>query len=126
MPVRRLLLTTARAAVSVTVLAVVTGGSAGAQQLNDIFYIDMENHNLIQPSNAPPGTPQQLFGNAAAPFLNSLITPGNPNAAQTSWAGNYLNVAPGVHPSEPNYVWQEAGLHGPLNDADPYANTPNN
>jgi hypothetical protein len=110
----------------VTVVAVLAASSVNAQQLGDVFYIDMENHNLIQPSNASAGTPQQLLGNPAASFLNTLITPGNPNAAQTSWAGNYLNVAPGIHPSEPNYVWQEAGRTGPLNDADPYANTPNN
>ena len=48
------------------------------------------------------------------------MTPGNPNAAMTSYASNYQNVAPGVHPSEPNYVWQESGIHGPLNDSDPY------
>jgi len=113
---RRFLLTTAA--------TVALAASAQAQQLGDVFYIDMENHNLTQPSSVT--SPQQLLNNPAAPFLNSLITPGNPNAAQTSWASNYLNVAPGVHPSEPNYVWQEAGLHGPLNDADPYANTPNN
>jgi phosphatidylinositol-3-phosphatase len=115
---KRLMLTTATTAL--------LAGSAQAQQLGDVFYIDMENHNLTQPANPPAGTPQQLLGNPAAPFLNSLITPGNPNAAQTSWAGNYLNAAPGIHPSEPNYVWQEAGRAGPLNDADPYANTPNN
>jgi len=113
---RRFLLTTAA--------TVALAASAQAQQLGDVFYIDMENHNLTQPSSVT--SPQQLFGNPAAPFLNSLITPGNPNAAQTSWAGNYLNAAPGIHPSEPNYVWQEAGRTGPLNDADPYANTPNN
>jgi hypothetical protein len=113
---RRLLLTTAA--------TVALAASAQAQQLGDVFYIDMENHNLTQPSSVT--SPQQLLGNPAAPFLNSLMTPGNPNAAQTSFASNYLNVAPGVHPSEPNYVWQEAGVHGPLNDADPYANTPNN
>jgi hypothetical protein len=93
--------------------------------LGDVFYIDMENHNLTQPSGLT-GSPEQLLGNPAAPYLNSLMTPGNPNAKQTSYASNYLNAAPGIHPSEPNYVWQEAGLAGPLNDADPYANTPNN
>ena len=70
--------------------------------IGDVFYIEMENHNLTQPSNVPPGTPEQLLGNPAAPYLNSLITPGNPNAAQTSYASNYYNVAPGIHPSEPN------------------------
>src|SRR5208337_1926079 len=101
--------------------------------LGDVFYIEMENHNLLQPSSV--ASPQQLAGNPAAPYLNSLMTPGNPNAAQTSYAINYYNVlyndptvngGNGIHPSEPNYVWQEAGLTGPLNDADPYANTPNN
>ena len=97
--------------------------------IGDVFYIDMENHNLLQPSSVT--SPQQLAGNPAAPYLNSLMTPGNPNAAQTSYAINYYNVqynlpSVSIHPSEPNYVWQEAGLTGPLNDDDPYANTPNN
>jgi hypothetical protein len=97
--------------------------------IGDVFYIDMENHNLAQPSSVT--SPQQLLGNPAAPYLNSLMTPGNRNAAQTSYASNYYNVeynnpAVSIHPSEPNYVWQEAGLAGPLNDADPYANNPNN
>jgi hypothetical protein len=94
---------------------------SGSSALGDIFYIDMENHNLTQPTGLS-GSPEQLLDNPAAPFLNSLMTPGNPNAAQTSFASNYLNAAPGIHPSEPNYVWQEAGLAGPLNDADPFPN----
>ncbi len=94
--------------------------------IGDIFYIEMENHNLTQPSGLS-GSPEQLLGNPAAPYLNSLMTPGNPNAAQTSYASNYYNVeynnpSVSIHPSEPNYVWQEAGLTGPLNDADPYPN----
>jgi hypothetical protein len=96
--------------------------------LGEVFYIEMENHNLTQPSSVT--SPQQLLGNPAAPYLNSLMTPANPNAAQTSYASNFYNVlfntGSHIHPSEPNYVWQEAGLNGPLNDADPYANTPNN
>ena len=99
--------------------------------IGDVFYIDMENHNLTQPSNVPPGTPQQLLGNPAAPYLNSLMTPGNPNAAQTSYASNYYNVlynnpSVSIHPSEPNYVWQEGGSNfGVANDDDPYANNGN-
>src|SRR5262249_11234506 len=97
--------------------------------IGDVIYIEMENHNLTQPGSVT--SPQQLLGNPAAPYLNSLMTPGNPNAAQTSFASNYYNVefnnpSVSIHPSEPNYVWQEAGLTGPLNDSDPYANTPNN
>ncbi len=92
--------------------------------IGDVFYIDMENHNLTQPSSVT--SPQQLLGNPAAPSLNSLITPGNPNAAQTSYASNYLNTGAGIHPSEPNYVWQEGGSNfGVLNDDDPYANNGN-
>jgi len=111
--------------IGVSLFALLVASSAQAQQIGDVFYIDLENHNFTQPSNAPAGTPEQLFGNSAAPFINSLVTPGNPNAADVSYASNYQNV-PGVHPSEPNYVWQEAGVHGPLNDTDPYTNTPNN
>src|SRR5262245_27258263 len=93
--------------------------------IGDVFYIDMENHNLTQPGSVT--SPQQLLGNPAAPYLNSLMTPGNPNAAQTSYASNYYNAlfnnpSVSIHPSEPNYVWQEAGLAGPLNDADPFPN----
>ncbi|MGO9600373.1 MAG: alkaline phosphatase family protein [Isosphaeraceae bacterium] len=92
---------------------------ARAGQIGDVFYIALENHNFTQPSSQT--SPQQLLGNPAAPFLNSLITPGNPNAAQSSYASAYTNI-PGNHPSEPNYVWHEAGLAGPLNDADPFPN----
>ena len=112
--------------IGVSLFALLVASSAQAQQIGDVFYIDLENHNFTQPSGA--NSPEQLLGNSAAPFLNSLITPGNPNAAMTSYASNYQNV-PGVHPSEPNYVWQESGMHGPLNDSDPYpkniVNAPN-
>jgi hypothetical protein len=101
-------------------VAALLAGPAWAGSIQTVFYIEMENHNFTQPN--PTSPPQQIFGNSAAPYINSLITPGNPNAAEVSYATNKLNAAPGVHPSEPNYVWQEAGLHGPLNDADPYPN----
>ena len=107
----------------VSLLAFMVAGSANAQQIGDVFYIDMENHNWTQPSSVTGIN--QIYGNSAAPFINSLVTPGNPNAAMVSYASNYQNVFDGtqqVHPSEPNYVWQEAGVHGPLNDAQPYPN----
>jgi hypothetical protein len=98
--------------------------------IGDVFYIEMENHNLTQPSTVT--SPQQLLGNPAAPYLNSLMTPGHPNAAQTSYASNYYNVlynnpAVSIHPSEPNYVWQEGGSNFGVvgNDDDPYANNGN-
>jgi hypothetical protein len=85
-----------------------------------IFVIAMENHNFTQP--VPTSSPQQILGNSAAPYINSLVTPGNANAAQVSYATRYFNAGVGVHPSEPNYVWAEAGSDfGFHSDADPSA-----
>jgi hypothetical protein len=67
-----------------------------------VIVIAMENHNFTQPN--PTSSPQQILGNPAAPFINRLITPGNPNAAQVSYATNYHNAGVGEHPSEPNYI----------------------
>jgi hypothetical protein len=101
--------------------------------IGDVFYIDMENHNLTQPTpgNGTFSAPDQLQGNPAAPYLNTLMTPGNPNATQTSYASNYLNVLPNtaanIHPSEPNYIWQEMGNNFGVNfDSDPYKNASQN
>src|SRR5262245_24611340 len=104
--------------IGVSLLAILAAGSANAQQIGNVFYIALENHNFQQPSSVT--SPNPIFGNAAAPFINSLVTPGNPNAAMVSYASNYQNVSPTLHPSEPNYVWQESGKNGPLNDNDPY------
>jgi len=100
--------------------AAVAGLVSAAQpaQAGSVFVIAMENHNLTQ--HVPTNSPQQILGNPAAPYLNSLMTPGNPNAIQTSWAMHYFNAGVGVHPSEPNYVWAEAGSDfGVHTDADP-------
>ncbi|MEI6076593.1 MAG: choice-of-anchor D domain-containing protein [Verrucomicrobiota bacterium] len=86
--------------------------------IQTVFVIAMENHNWTQPS--PGSSPQQIFGNAAAPFINSLVTAGNSNAAQVSYATHYYNAGVGVHPSEPSYVWAEAGTDfGVQTDNDP-------
>jgi hypothetical protein len=61
------------------------------QEIGAIFVIAMENHNFTQPPTQT--SPQQIFGNPAAPFQNSLITPGNSNAAQVSCARAYFNAA---------------------------------
>src|ERR1700761_8943324 len=94
---------TLSAAVSAVALM---GSSAQAAQIKTVFNILLENHNFTQPSS-DMGV-QQLLGNPAAPYLNSLVTPGNPNAAMTSYATNYTNVG-AIHPSEPNYVYAESG-----------------
>ena len=127
------------------VLLVVMGRSnARAQQSDDnngpvkkIFVIAMENHNWTQPANQFSGTPQQIFQNPNAAFINSLvngtatatINGGQVNISkQVAYASNYYNVlatASGNNPhilsSEPNHVWAEAGTNFFIgNDLDPF------
>jgi phosphatidylinositol-3-phosphatase len=106
--------------IGVSLFALMIASAARADSIGDVFYIALENHNFTQPSDVT--SPEQLLGNEAAPYLNSLVTKGNPNAADVSYASNYQNVSPTQHPSEPNYVYQISGVTGPLNDADPYPN----
>lgn len=107
---------------ALTASALLAAGEAHAtSEIKHVFVIALENHNFTQPSTYT--ATGQLLGNAAAPYINSLVTPGNVNAAQVSYASHYNNViynGSTVHPSEPNYVWAEAGRPGPLNDSDPY------
>ena len=126
---------------AVASLAFVGAGHAKAAGVGDVFVIDLENHNWTQPNGnvaviagttsttgTAGSTIQQVYGNPAAPYINSLVTPGNPNAAQVSYSSTYYNVLstagnnnPDIHPSEPNYLWQEGGSNfGVLNDNDPY------
>ena len=132
---------------SLCISASLLGGySAHAQQLTgSVFYIAMENRNWTQPN--PTSTPAQIYQNAAGPYINSLVTTGssNPATKYVSWASQYHNVLAGssgpvapsqawtfknndagavnldIHPSEPNYLWHEAGLNfGKYDDNDPY------
>jgi len=107
-------------------LVAAAAGCASAQtnsadvlrQIKTVFVIALENHNWTQP--VPDSDPQQIFHNPAAPYVNSLVTPGHPNAAQVSYATRYYNAGQKVHPSEPNYIWQEAGTtFGVYTDDDP-------
>jgi len=104
--------------------AQVPTNAVALKQIKDVFVVAMENHNFVQPN--PLSSPEQIFTNPAAPYLNSLITPGNPNAAQVAYATRYFNSGIGVHPSEPNYVWQEAATDFGFDaDTDPSAGTGN-
>lgn len=113
--------------------------SANAQQqVKTVFVIAMENHNWTQPANQFTGSIQQVYLNPNAPFINSLVN-GTASAVininnvnisqQVAYATAYHNalatasgVNPHIHPSEPNYIWAEAGNNlGVLNDNDPYA-----
>lgn len=122
-------------AVAFAATGVAKADITGLKQVGDVFVVAMENHNFTAPALPDSTTPniQQLFGNPAAPYLNSLITPGNANAVHTAYATNYINAAIGDHPSEPNYIWAEAGTnYNPTshftvnNDADPGTNNPSN
>ena len=130
-----------------SVLALITALgtlSANAQQIKKVFVIAMENHNWTQPNNQFTGGIQQIYQNPAAPFINSLVN-GTAFARiknakvhisdQVAYAAAYHSVLatpsgnnPHIHPSEPNYIWAEAGTNfGVLNDNDPYvANGPTN
>ncbi len=69
-----------------------------------VFLILMENHNWDQIKDSP-----------SAPYINSLLDIG-------AHAEAYYNP-PNLHPSEPNYIWLEAGTNfGVLNDLDPVTN----
>src|SRR5205085_4385069 len=69
----------------------------------------MENHNWAS-----------IKGSAAAPYINSTLLP------MASYCDQYYNP-PGLHPSEPNYLWLEAGTNfGITNDNPPYNPSPGN
>ena len=122
---------------ALALLAGLGNRAANAQQIKTVFVIAMENHNWTQPANPFTGGIQQVFQNPAAPFINSLVA-GTAFAIidgslvrisdQVAYATNYRSVlaTPGgnnshIHPSEPNYIWAEAGTNfGVLNDNDPF------
>jgi len=135
-------------------LAAVSSGSVRAQddrdhrddrddrEIKHVFVIAMENHDWTQPTTAPGGI-EQIFQNPNAPFINSLVN-GTALAFvdghvmnisnHVSYATAYHNVLatssgsnPHIHPSEPNYLWAEAGTNfGILNDDDPFKDIPPN
>src|SRR5262245_47403481 len=87
--------------------------------VKQVFVIAMENHNWTQPGTQT--SPQQIFQNPAAPFINSLVNGTSGISDQVAYANGYINAGAGVHPSEPNYIWAEAGTNfGVNNDDDPY------
>jgi len=61
----------------------------------------MENHNW-----------SAIQGSPSAPYINNALLP------QASYATEYFNP-PGNHPSEPNYLWLEAGTNFGVSDDNP-------
>jgi phosphatidylinositol-3-phosphatase len=99
-----------------------------ANDVKAVFVIAMENHNWTQPANQFTGGIQQIYQNPNAPYINSLVDGTSDISDQVAYAANYHNVLatpnganPHIHPSEPNYLWAEAGDNfGVLNDNDPF------
>ena len=126
---RKFLLTCAPLALTISGAIALTGLTVRASDVKRVFVIAMENHNWEQPDNKFTGGIQQIYQNPAAPFLNSLVEGNIPGLSEdTAFAMAYHNVlatASGnnlhIHPSEPNYLWAEAGTNfGVLNDNEPY------
>src|ERR1035441_9630427 len=65
-----------------------------------VFVILLENHNWAD-----------FKGSADAPFINRTLLP------MASHCEQYFNP-PGLHPSEPNYLWLEAGTKFGILDDD--------
>jgi hypothetical protein len=84
-----------------------------------VFIVAMENHNWTQPATTT--SPSQIFMSPQAPFINSLVNGTSGISGEVAYATNYINAGVGVHPSEPNYIWAEAGTNfGVFNDDTPY------
>jgi hypothetical protein len=127
-PVRNILGVIASACSATCIFSTAFGQDTNPEkQIGAVFYIELENHNWTQPASEK--TPHQLYQCPAAPYLNSLVTSGNSNSDEASYATAYHNALatpsgknPSIHPSEPNYIWQEAGSNlGIFNDNDPYS-----
>ena len=79
--------------------------STTLHHIKTVFVIVMENHNW-----------SDIYQNPSAPYINQTLLP------LASYAQQYYNP-PGIHPSEPNYLWLEAGDNfGIANDAGPSQN----
>lgn len=60
--------------------------------LKTAFVIVMENHNW-----------SSIEGNRSAPYINDVLLPSG------AFAASYRDNPKHIHPSEPNYIWMEAG-----------------
>ena len=112
----------------VVTAAAADGGGDDPRSIKTVFVIAMENHNWTQPANQFSAPIQQIFQNPNAPYINSLVNGTNIASRQVAYAASYHNVLataggynPHIHPSEPNYIWSEAGFNFNIfNDADPF------
>jgi phosphatidylinositol-3-phosphatase len=83
-----------------------TGGGSG-NAIKTVFVIILENKAWCE-----------IQGSPSAPYINDTLLPNG------AFAANYSGpLSGGLHPSEPNYIWMEAGdTLGITNDNDPKDN----
>jgi phosphatidylinositol-3-phosphatase len=80
------------------------GSTTTTHAIKTVFLILMENNDW-----------SLIKGSSSAPYINNLLT-------TAAYAENYHNP-PGLHPSEPNYIWLESGFnYGIMTDDDPSTN----
>ena len=93
--------------------ATASPSQAQLSKVKTVWVIMMENHNWIgNNAGASFGDPD-IKGNKLAPYINDTLT------KISSYANGYYNP-PGNHPSQPNYIWLEAGTNmGVLKDTQP-------
>jgi hypothetical protein len=93
--------------------ATATPSYAQLSKIKTVWVVMMENHNWIgNNAGASFGDPD-IKGNKLAPYINDTLT------KISSYANGYYNP-PGNHPSQPNYLWIEAGTNfGILKDTQP-------
>ncbi|MEJ0089066.1 MAG: alkaline phosphatase family protein [Limisphaerales bacterium] len=95
-------------AILMTVVLTIAAHAGNLPPVQTVFVIVLENHIW-----------SEFKGNTNAPFLNETLLP------MSSYCEQYYNP-PGLHPSEPNYLWLEAGTNfGILDDNDPAVNHQN-
>src|SRR5206468_330782 len=86
-----------------TTTTTLTFGTTTSSTLPAVFVVLMENQDW-----------SNIRGNASAPYINDTLLP------MASHAEQYYNP-PGNHPSEPNYLWLEAGTNFGIRDDNPPA-----
>ena len=94
-----------RLALVFAAVLLINSARAAVPPVQTVFVIVLENNNWAS-----------FRGSASAPFLNSVLLPA------ASYCEQYYNP-PGLHPSEPNYLWLEAATNfGIFNNSDPAIN----
>jgi hypothetical protein len=118
----------------VSVLALVACSDHGNAAGDDDGTVDAPGSGIDAAIDAPPALPMviviplenkdsvEIYGDMTnAPYINGLMTGTSP---PTAWATKWMDELPGLVPSEPHYVWMDAGSNSLsdktfLTDSDP-------